>query len=137
MLKFSDVENLGCGFKWFKVPFETNKIQALTRHIGKEELNLFGWIGKGVYGEFFGGEFIIFAQLNFVTLKFSNVENLGCGLKWFKVPFEMNKMWTLICHVGKEELNLLNELEKGGRSLWRIWKMEKFFLGGNLLFLRD
>ena len=106
----------------------TNKIPALTRHVGKEELNLFGWIGKGVYGEFFGGEFIIFAQLNFVTLKFSNVENLGCGLKWFKVPFETNKMWTLICHVGKEELNLLNELEKG-RGFMVNLENGKIFLG--------
>ena len=128
MLKFIVVENLGYDFKWFKVPFETNKIQALTRHIGKEELNLFGWIGKGVYGEFFGGEFIIFARLNFVTLKFSNVENLGCGLKWFKVPFETNKMWTLICHVGKEELNLLNELEKG-RGFMVNLENGKIFLG--------
>ena len=30
---------------------------------------------------FFGGEFIIFARLNFVTSKFSNIENLDYGLK--------------------------------------------------------
>ena len=47
----------------------TNKIPALTRHVGKEELNLFGWIGKGVYGEFFWG-----GIYHFCAIKFLNVE---------------------------------------------------------------
>ena len=64
---------------------------------------------------FFGGEFIIFARLNFVTLKFSNIENLDYGLKWFKVPFEANKIRTLTRHIGKEELNLFGWIGKRER----------------------
>ena len=49
----------------------TNKIPALTRHVGKEELNLW-WIGKGVYDEF--GKIFLGGIYHFCAIKFLNVE---------------------------------------------------------------